>query len=222
MSLPRPAHHLSCILAGFGIDLLGVAAAGLFAGGLRSDEPKSAASRPPPQATAPALPAAAREAALPPPAAPPPPTLEQQRVHLLIQQVEARLRPRRGRLSQGKIARGQGGVRSRRGSDADQRHRHQERCRVAGGVRPHCGRGERAGDGGAEAGQRLCAQGGADAGRCGRGRDLRGGPQHCGQGQGRPGHDQVRSAAGGQRLRGRLHQLLCQHQERPQHAAALL
>jgi hypothetical protein len=82
--------------------------------------------------------------------------------------------------------------------------------------------GERAGDGGAQAGQRLCAQGRAHAGRRGQRCDLRGGSQHCGQGQGRPGHHQVRSAAGGERLRGRLHQLLRQYAEGPQHAAALL
>ena len=58
--------------------------------------------------------------------------------------------------------------------------------------------------------------------RCCQRCDLRGRSQHRGQGPDRSGHHQVRPAAGGERLRGRLHQLLRQLAEGPQHAAALL
>ena len=70
----------------------------------------AAAEPPRPPLPAAALPQAAA------PAAPPPLTAEQRRVRALIQQVEAAYSQRRGRLSQGQAARGQGRVRSRRRS----------------------------------------------------------------------------------------------------------
>ena len=68
--------------------LLGFALPVLILAGCDPAQPAGAPAGEPPQATAPALPAPPPAAPAPAPASPPPQTLEQQRVHLLIQQVE--------------------------------------------------------------------------------------------------------------------------------------
>ena len=67
---------------------LGLAVLALSLAGCDPTNSKGASSRPIPQATAPALAAVAAPVQAPAPAPPPQPTIEQQRVRLLIQQVE--------------------------------------------------------------------------------------------------------------------------------------
>jgi len=66
----------------------GCAALALLLAGCDPTNPNGATSSPIAQATAPALPAAVAQQPPPAPLAPPPPTLEQQRIRLLIRQVE--------------------------------------------------------------------------------------------------------------------------------------
>jgi hypothetical protein len=140
--------------------LLGFALPVLILAGCDPSQPKGAPASEPPQATAPALPAPQQA---PTPDQPPPLTLEQKRVRLLIQQVEDAYAKgdadyRKGKLPEAKVEFDRAvDLMLSSGIDIKQQ------CRVAGRVQPHRGRGERAGDGGAQAGQWLCAQGGAHA-----------------------------------------------------------
>ena len=183
-------------------------------------QPAGAAAAQPPQATAPPC----QRSPPPQPAAPapPPPTAEQQRVRVLIAQVEAAYAGgdadyRKGMLAEAKIEFDRA-VDLMLSSGIDIKADPQLQDEFDKHRRP----GERAGDGGAQAGQRLCAQGRDHARRGRQRRHLRRRSQPGGQGHGRSGHHQIRPAADGQRLRGRLHQLLRQHAKGPQYAAALL
>ena len=122
----------------------------------------------------------------------------------------------------GQLAGSQGRVRSRRRPDAHQRHRHQERPqlqdefdRIVDQVNALEMEALKQGNGFAPKEEPSPADVASDV-------TFEGRSQHRGQGQDRAGHHQVRPAAHGQRLRGRLHQLLRQHAEGPQHPAALL
>ncbi len=164
--------------------LLASAVLALSLAGCDPSQPASAPDELPEQATAPALPAPPLPQAAPQAApAPPPLTREEQRVRLLIEQVEqayafGEAAYRKGNLVEAKVEFDRAvDLMLTSGIDI------KRRFALAGRVRPHRGWRERAGDGGAETGQWICAQGRALAGRGGQRRDLRGGPQHCGQGQ---------------------------------------